>query len=49
MRLLLSGMLHGEMEDSSDSEGEEKEDNTKTTLQCDDWLSFRLDNDVHIK
>lgn len=39
-------MLHGGLEDSSDSEGEEKEDTTKTTLQFDDWLSFKLDNET---
>ncbi|XP_061172936.1 3'-5' RNA helicase YTHDC2-like isoform X2 [Saccostrea echinata] len=39
-------MLHAGMEDSSDSEGEEKEDNTKTTLQFDDWLAFKLDNET---
>lgn len=44
-----TAMLHGGLEDSSDSEGEEKEDSTKTTLQFDDWLSFKLDNEVGTK
>lgn len=46
MTLHCTAMLHGGLEDSSDSEGEEKEDTTKTTLQFDDWLSFKLDNEV---
>ncbi|XP_078314413.1 3'-5' RNA helicase YTHDC2-like [Crassostrea virginica] len=39
-------LLQGGLEDSSDSEGEEKEDTSMTTLQFDDWLSFRLDNET---
>lgn len=42
-------MLYGGLEDSSDSEGEEKEDIIKIILQFDDWLFFKLDNEVGIK
>lgn len=42
-------MLYGGLEDSSDSEGEEKEDFIKIILQFDDWLFFKLDNEVGIK
>ena len=44
--LIWIALLQGGLEDSSDSEGEEKEDTSMTTLQFDDWLSFRLDNEV---
>ncbi|XP_069114506.1 3'-5' RNA helicase YTHDC2-like [Argopecten irradians] len=33
--------------EESDSEGEDKEDDRKTTLQLDEWLGFRLDNEVN--
>ena len=44
--LVWLALLQGGLEDSSDSEGEEREDTSMTTLQFDDWLSFRLDNEV---
>ncbi len=33
---------------SSDSEGEEKDDGKKTVFRLDDWLAFRLDNEVRL-
>ena len=43
---LSGGQGDGFVENSSDSEGEEKEDGKRSTLRLDDWVIFRSDIEV---